>query len=91
MLTIHRDVAEYCCSCDACQSVATHAPLIPPPVIEQPLERIAMDIVGPLPRSTQGSHFVLVACDYATRYPETVLMKHIDAASVAEELIKIFT
>ncbi len=65
-------------------------PLIPLPVISQPFERIAMDIVGPLPRSTQGNRFVLVVCDYATRYLAAVAMKHIDAASVAEELIKIF-
>ena len=50
-----------------------------------------MDIVGPLPRSAQGNRFVLVVCDYATRYPEAVPMKHVDAASVAEELIKIFS
>ena len=50
-----------------------------------------MDIVGPLPRSAQGSRFVLVVCDYASRYPEAVPMKYVEAASVAEELIKIFS
>ena len=29
-------------------------------------------------------------CDYATRYPEAVAMRYIDAASIAEELLKIF-
>ena len=58
------------------------APLIPLPVISQPFERIAMDKVGPLTRSSRGNRFVLVVCDYATRYPEAVPMKHVDAASV---------
>jgi transposase InsO family protein len=93
--TVHRDVAEYCRGCDACQKTAgkkvPKAPLIPLPVISQPFERIAMDIVGPLQRSGSGNRFVLVVCDYATRYPEAVPMKHIDAASVAEELVKIFS
>ena len=50
-----------------------------------------MDIVGPLPRSEKGNRYVLVVCDYATRYPEAVPMRQIDAASVADELIKIFS
>ena len=93
--TVHRDVADYCRGCDACQKTAgknvPRAPLIPLPVISQPFERIAMDIVGPLTRSSRGNRFVLVVCDYATRYPEVVPMKHVDAASVAEELVRIFS
>ncbi len=55
------------------------ASLIPLPVISQPFERIAMDIVGPL-KSHRGNQFVLVICDYATCYPEAFPLKHIDAA-----------
>ena len=50
-----------------------------------------MDVVGPLPCSSNGNRFILVVCDYATRYPEAVPMKSVDAASVAEELLKIFS
>lgn len=88
--TLHRDVAEYCQRCDACQKTsgkkASRAPLVPLPIISQPFKRIAMDIVGPLPKSSQGHRYILVVCDYATRYPEAFPMKFIDAASVAEEL-----
>ena len=88
-----RDVAEFCRSCSSCQKTAgrnrVRAPLIPLLMIAQPLERIAMDIVGPLPRSAQGNCYMLVVYDYATRYPEAIPMKHIDAARVAEELMKI--
>lgn len=49
-----------------------------------------MDIVGPLPRSKAGNRYILVLCDYATRYPEAVPLWSIDAEHVAEELIKIF-
>ena len=67
------------------------APLKSLPIISQPFERIAMDIIGPLPKSSKGNRFVLVICDYATRYPEAVPMRHVDAGSVAEELLKLFT
>ena len=63
---------------------------MPLPIIEEPFGRIAMDIVGPLPRSRSGNKYVLVVCDYATRYPEAVALKSIDAEHVAEELIPLF-
>ena len=49
-----------------------------------------MDIVGPLPRSRSGNHYDLLVCDYATRYLEAIPLRSIDAAHVAEELIKVF-
>ena len=92
---MHRDIAEFCRTCESCQKTSgrkgVRAPMIPLPIISQPFQRMAMDIVGPLPRSRQGNRYVLVVCDYATRYPEAVPMKNIDAGSVADELIKIFS
>eukprot|EP00731_Ephydatia_muelleri_P038412 Em0751g2a len=49
-----------------------------------------MDIVGPLPRSRSGNRYVLVICDYATRYPEAIPLRSIDAEHIAEELIRVF-
>ena len=62
--------------------------MIPLPIIKEPFQRIAMDIVGPLPRSRQGHRYIIVICDYATRYPEAFPLKAIDAPHVAEELMK---
>ena len=49
-----------------------------------------MDIVGPLPRSRSGHRYILVICDYSTRYPEAIPLRSIDAEHIAEELIKVF-
>lgn len=49
-----------------------------------------MDIMGPLPKSRAGHRYILVICDYATRYPEAVALRSIDAEHVAEELMKVF-
>lgn len=46
--------------------------------------------MGPLPRSRSGNRYVLVLSDYATRYPEAVALRNVDAEIVAEELVKIF-
>ena len=93
--TLHRDIADYCRSCETCQKFRRQqppqAPMIPLPIVDEPFARIAMDIVGPLPRSRAGNRYVLVICDYATRYPEAVALKSIDAENVAEELVKLFS
>lgn len=92
--TLFRDIAKFCQSCEACQKVSATrprpAPLKPLPVMDEPFKRIAMDIIGLLPKSRSGKRFVLVICDYATRYPEAVALKSIDAAIIAEELVKVF-
>ena len=49
-----------------------------------------MDIIGPLPRSRSGNRYVLVICDYATRFPEAIPLRNIDVENIAEELIQLF-
>ena len=86
---------DFCRSCEQCQKAScrmvTRAPMISLPVISEPFERIAMDVLEPLPCSRSGHGHVLVICDYATRYPEAVAMKTVDAEAVAEELLKLFS
>ena len=92
---VSKDVAEYCKNCPSCQKASSKrvapAPLIPLPVIAEPFSRIALDIVGPLPRSRSGNRFVLVICDYATRYPEAIPLRSVDAEHVAEQLVQVFS
>ena len=38
-----------------------------------------------------GNRFILVICDYATRYPEAVPLRTINAENIAEELVKFFS
>ena len=54
------------------------------------IERIAMDIVGLLPRSHSGKRYVLVVRDYATRYLEAIPLWWIDPEHVVEELVNFF-
>jgi transposase InsO family protein len=57
----------------------------------QAVQRIAVDIVGPLNRSRSENRYILVVSDYATRYPEAVALKSTEAVYVAEQLWKIFS
>ena len=77
--TVFCDVKEHCQACTNCQKLSARkvhpAPMIPLPVISEPFQRVAMDIVGPLLKSCSGNRYILVMCDYATRYPEAVPLK----------------
>ena len=88
------DIAEYCRRCPECQRTAKGSQhkvlLIPLPVMEESFERIAVDIVGLLPQSRRGHQYILVVCDYATRYPEAMSLWKVDAGSVADHLMQLF-
>ena len=87
---VKRAVQDYCKSCRECQKTAPKVhyqnPLIPLPLIDVPFQRVAMDIVGPLPKSSRGHRYILVIMDYATRYPEAVPLRTANAKAVAREL-----
>ena len=85
-----QDMQDHCRICIQCQKSSTRTvkkvPLVPLPIMDEPFIRIAMDIVGPLPRSSSGKRYIL---DYATHYPEAVALRTIDANDVAEELLAL--
>ena len=92
---VFKEVADHCRQCEVCQRSADRrdrirAEMIPMPLIEKPFQRIAMDIVGPLPRSRAGNKYILTICDYATRYPEAIPLPSTEAERIAKELVKLF-
>ena len=62
------------------------------PLIGTPFQRTAVDLIGPIhPPSECGHRYILTVVDYATRYPEAVPLKDIEAEKVAEALVGICT
>eukprot|EP00745_Piridium_sociabile_P021345 TRINITY_DN3282_c0_g1_i6.p1 TRINITY_DN3282_c0_g1~~TRINITY_DN3282_c0_g1_i6.p1 ORF type:complete len:121 (+),score=18.56 TRINITY_DN3282_c0_g1_i6:675-1037(+) len=67
-------------------------PLDTIPLVGKPFKKVGVDLVGPIvPASTRGHRYILVMVDYAIRYPEAVSLKVIDAATVAEALLQMWT
>ena len=92
---VKKDVEDYCRACPECQRTAPRPsvrnPLIPMPLIEVPFNRLGLDIIGPLPRTSRGHRYILVMVDYATRYPEAVPHHAATAKVVAKELMILFS
>lgn len=57
-------------------------PLQPLPCPVRPYERVGIDLYGPLPYSSSGNRWIIVAVDYLTRYAETAALP----ASTAREV-----
>uniref|UniRef100_A0A0A9VSQ4 Integrase catalytic domain-containing protein n=1 Tax=Lygus hesperus TaxID=30085 RepID=A0A0A9VSQ4_LYGHE len=52
-----------------------------------PFERVAIDVVGPLPKSDKGNRFIVVVMDYFTKWPEAYPVVDQKAETVAEGLV----
>lgn len=93
--TIVRDTATHCSSCTVCLACAKSrpwkAPMVERPVLTEPYQSIAIDLVGPLPKAKGGVRFVLSYICLASRWPEAIALKSITAKSVATALIEIFS
>ncbi|XP_070175640.1 uncharacterized protein [Littorina saxatilis] len=89
------DIRRFVLSCDQCQKVShkpQKVPLGKMPLIDTPFERVAIDLVGPIiPASESGNRYILVFVDYATRYPEAIPLKSIEAVKVAEAMWAVWT
>ncbi|KAL5469070.1 hypothetical protein EMCRGX_G030262 [Ephydatia muelleri] len=72
------------------KDVEKWAPLQLEDSVSRPLERIAMDIVGPLPVTERGNRYILVVGDYFTRWKEAYPMKDMEAQTVACILVNEF-
>ncbi|GFN79599.1 Pol polyprotein [Plakobranchus ocellatus] len=89
------DVKKYTTSCHLCQIKPRTgrnrpAPFQPVPIVGERFERVIIDLVGPLPLSSDRYEYLLTLVDVSTRWAEAVLLRRITAKDVAEALFAIF-
>ena len=85
------DVEKWCKACQDCAAKkgvpkAYRAPLVPINV-GGPFERVAIDIVGPLPQTSHGNKYVITFTDYLTKWPEAVPVAETSAETVARAFV----
>lgn len=88
------DVKKWCAQCDLCSARKGPSRKIKAPcatyVVGSPLERVAIDILGPLPVTEDGNKYILVAMDYFTRWLEAYPLLNQKAETVAKVLVEQF-
>ena len=73
------------CARRKCHNKTPRAALNTRPV-GYPLERIAMDIKGPLPVSNHGNRYILVISDYFTKFSEAYAIPNQEAETIANKI-----
>ncbi|KAK3102361.1 hypothetical protein FSP39_010822 [Pinctada imbricata] len=87
-------ISSYCKTCDKCSArnppnKSRRAPL-GQYLVGEPMERIAVDILGPLPVTAKGNRYVLVICDLFTKWTEAFAIPNQEASTVARVMIDEF-
>ncbi|KAG7468788.1 Transposon Ty3-I Gag-Pol poly [Solea senegalensis] len=87
-----RDVADFCRRCDECTARKGPTGRSQAPLQQlragAPLERVAVDIVGPLPITDRGNRYILTAMDYFSKWPEAYPIADVEAETVADALVE---
>ena len=58
--------------------------------VDSPMERIVIDVLGPLPITENGNKYILIVADYFTKWVEAYPMPNQEATTVAELLVREF-
>ena len=86
-----KDIKAFCKSCNLCASRRGPTKKIRAPLhqysVGAPMERLAIDVVGPLPQNSQGNKYILIAADYFTKWVEAYPLANQEAVTVAEVLV----
>ena len=93
-LQCQKDVKRWIQNCDLCASRSGPQRKNRAPMgqynVGAPLERIAIDVMGPLPTTKHGNKYLLVVQDYFTKWVEAYSIPNQEAVTVAEVLVQEF-
>ena len=88
-----RQYVQYWCNkCDICAS--KKSPYKKPRasmkqyIVGAPWERMAIDILGPLPRSEDGNRYLMVVEDYFTKWTEAIPIPNAEATTIARKFVE---
>lgn len=88
------DIRSFLRSCDLCAKRKSPARKRRAPLqqyrVGVPMERVAIDLLGPLPRSDSGNQWIMVVGDYCTKWMEAYPLPDATAGTVALKLVNEF-
>ncbi len=90
---VHGDIVKFVKSCDTCLRINASgnkkAMMIQRPILTQPFESVAVDLVGPLPKGKRGSKYLFTYICLSSRWPEAMPMRTASAQEAAQCFVQI--
>jgi transposase InsO family protein len=88
---VGKDVAAMCRACQQCQRGKVHkqpsAPVQANPLPARKFSHVHVDLVGPLPASSEGHVYLLTIIDRSTRWFEAIPLKNMEASTCVDAFI----
>ena len=89
-----KEVEQWCRNCNVCLSrkSPSHKARAPMEISQtlRPMQRVAMDILGPLPETLRGNKYILVVGEYFTKWKEAFPLKDTEALTIAKVFVNEF-
>ena len=89
---LRRRLSKFLQSCDICEktkpTTKTHKAPMKKCIAQRPMERVAIDVMGPLPETTTGNKFIVVVADYFTKWTEAYAVPNHKAETIANKVIQ---
>ena len=87
-------IEDYCLTCNKCVAkklpIKKHRAPLGQYLVGEPMERIQLDVVGPLPLSKNGNRFILVAVDCFTKWMEAYAIPNQEATLIIKVFVNEF-
>ena len=88
---LQHDVEDWCRQCEKCARRKSPQATARAPLVSScpgyPFERIALDIMGPMPTTESGNKYILVVGDHFTKWKEAFAIQNQEAMTVVEKLV----
>eukprot|EP00731_Ephydatia_muelleri_P007838 Em0004g176a len=89
-----KEIEQWCRNCNVCLSrkSPSHKARAPMEISQtlRPMQRVAMDILGPLPETLRGNKYILVVGEYFTKWKEAFPLKDTEALTIAKVFVNEF-
>ena len=86
---MNKDIEEYIQKCQMNKlGKKNRAPMEITDTPRDPFEKVALDIVGPLPESNQGDTYILTFQDLLTKFSKAIPLSNQEAATIAEAVVE---
>ena len=90
-LGMREDVENHVRMCMACAEVNDPPRLLKAPLINvkagHPLQRVAIDIIGPMPKSSSGHEWLLVVSDHFTKFAQAFPLRNTLSVTLARKVM----